>query len=156
ILTGPDPLRGLALMDELAITAVVLPELEALRGVVQNPNHHLDVHGHTLKVLEELLDIEGDLGRYAGDRATELDEFLDEPLADELSHRGGLRFAALFHDLGKPATKGETGGYVTFIGHDKVGAEIIAGICERLRTSRKLSAYLQAITEHHLRLGFLV
>ena len=28
----------------------------ALRGVVQNPNHHLDVHGHTLEVLEELLE----------------------------------------------------------------------------------------------------
>ncbi len=53
LLAGPDPLRGLALMDELGITAAVLPEVEAMRGVEQNPNHHLDVHGHTLAVLEQ-------------------------------------------------------------------------------------------------------
>ncbi|HSD23547.1 MAG TPA: hypothetical protein VLB79_04390, partial [Solirubrobacterales bacterium] len=52
IVAGPRPLRGLELMDELALTAVVLPELEALRGVIQNPNHHLDVLGHTLAVLD--------------------------------------------------------------------------------------------------------
>ena len=57
------PAPGRPLMDELALTAAVLPELEALRGVVQNPNHHLDVFGHTLAVLEEWLGIEGDLRR---------------------------------------------------------------------------------------------
>ena len=58
LLGGPDPLRGLALLDELGLTAVVLPELEALRGVEQGPNHHLDVHGHTLAVLEHTLEVE--------------------------------------------------------------------------------------------------
>jgi tRNA nucleotidyltransferase/poly(A) polymerase len=37
IMAGPDPLRGLALMDELGATAIVLPELDALRGVAQSP-----------------------------------------------------------------------------------------------------------------------
>jgi len=45
LLAASDPLRGIALLDELDLTAVVLPELEALRGVEQSPNHHLDVHG---------------------------------------------------------------------------------------------------------------
>jgi poly(A) polymerase len=156
ILTGSSPLRGLELMDELGITGVVLPEVAAMRGVVQNPNHHLDVHGHTLTVLEELLVVEADLDRFAGDRAAEVQALLEEPLGDELTRGGALRFAALFHDIGKPATRGEHAGYVTFIGHDRVGAEMIAEICRRLKTSRKLSSYLQAITEQHLRLGFLV
>ncbi len=69
---GPDPLRGLALLDELGLTAVVLPELEALRGVEQGPNHHLDVHGHTIAVLERTLEVEADLDRFAGDRAAEV------------------------------------------------------------------------------------
>jgi poly(A) polymerase len=56
---GPDPLRGLALLDELELTAVVLPELENLRGVEQGPNHHLDVHGHTLAVLGHTLEVGG-------------------------------------------------------------------------------------------------
>jgi poly(A) polymerase len=156
LVAGPQPLRGVELMDELAVTAVVLPELERLRGVVQNPNHHLDVFGHTLAVLEEWLGIESDLPAFAGDQAAETAEFLAEPLADELTRQDALRFGALFHDLGKPQTRSEGSGYVTFIGHDEVGAEIIAGICRRLRTSRALSAHLQGLALHHLRLGFLI
>jgi poly(A) polymerase len=156
IVAGPRPLRGIELMDELDLTAVVLPELEALRGVVQNPNHHLDVLGHTLAVLEEWLGLERDLEDFAGELASEIEAFLDEPLADELSRREALRFGALFHDLGKPETRNEGAGYVTFIGHDEVGARIIAEICRRLRVSRKLSINLQGLALHHLRLGFLV
>ncbi len=156
LVAGPQPLRGVELMDELALTPVVLPELEALRGVVQNPNHHLDVFGHTLAVLEEWLGIEGDLAGFAGDQAAETAEFLAEPLADELTRRDALRFGALFHDVGKPGTRSEGSGYVTFIGHDQVGAEIIRGICRRLRTSRVLSNQLQGLALHHLRLGFLI
>jgi poly(A) polymerase len=156
ILAGPRPLRGIELMDELGLTAAVLPELDDLRGVVQNPNHHLDVLGHTLAVLEEWLELERDLQSFAQDLAPELEGFLAEPLADELSRRDALRFGALFHDLGKPETRSEGSGYVTFIGHDEVGARIIADICRRLRVSRKLSAHLQGLALHHLRLGFLI
>ena len=68
-----------------------------------------------------------------------------------------LRFGALLHDVGKPAhARGTRAGYVTFIGHDSVGAEMIAGLCARLRASRALSQHLQALALHHLRLGFLV
>ncbi len=153
---GPDPLRGLALLDELGLTAVVLPELEALRGVGQGPNHHLDVHGHTLTVLEQTLEVEADLGRFAGEWAGEVAELLAEPLADEMTRGTALRFGALLHDVGKPATRGERGGYVTFIGHDRDGAEIVGGLCARLHASRRLSRHLRALTLHHLRLGFLV
>jgi poly(A) polymerase len=156
IVAGRDPLRGLELMDELALTPVVLPELEGLRGVVQNPNHHLDVYGHTLAVLEEWLGIEADVPAFAGELASEIERFLAEPLADELTRMGALRFGALFHDLGKPETRSEGSGYVTFIGHDEVGARIIGAICRRLRTSRRLSGHLQGLALHHLRLGFLI
>jgi poly(A) polymerase len=156
ILCGPNPQRGLELMEELGLTAVVLPELEALRGVVQNPNHHLDVLGHTLAVLEEWLGIERDLPALVGEMAGEVEAFLREPLADELDRAGALRFGALFHDLGKPETRAEGSGYVTFIGHDEVGARITAEICRRLKTSRRLSSHLQGLALHHLRLGFLI
>jgi len=156
LIGGPDPLRGVALLDELGLTAVVLPELEALRGVEQGPNHHLDVHGHTLAVLEQTLEVESDLERFAGERAAETRDLLDEPLADEMSRGTALRFGALLHDIGKPATRGERDGYVTFIGHDSVGVGIVAGICRRLRASSRLTRHLQGLTLHHLRLGFLV
>jgi poly(A) polymerase len=155
IVAGPDPLRGMSLMDELEVMRAVLPELDALRGVVQNPNHHLDVLGHTLAVLEEWLGIERDVPAFAGDLASEVEAFLAEPLADELTRAEALRFGALFHDLGKPETRSE-GAYVTFIGHDEVGARITAEVCSRLRTSRRLSTHLQGLALHHLRLGFLI
>lgn len=156
IVAGRDPLTGLRLMEELALLPVVLPELETLRGVVQNPNHHLDVLGHTLAVLEEWLGIEADLPGFARDLAHQVEEFLAEPLADELTRQGALRFGALFHDLGKPDTRAEGAGYVTFTGHDEVGAQIIGSICRRLRTSRALSGHLRGLALHHLRLGFLI
>jgi poly(A) polymerase len=156
LLGGPDPLRGIALLDQLGLTAIVLPELEELRGVEQGPNHHLDVFGHTLAVLERTLEVESDLERFAGERADEARQMLAEPLADEMSRGTALRFGALLHDIGKPATRGERDGYVTFIGHDSVGAEVVGGICRRLRASQRLTRHLQGLTLHHLRLGFLV
>ena len=153
---GPDPLRGMALLDQLGLTPVVLPELDALHGVEQGPNHHLDVHGHTLAVLERTLEVEADLERFAGERAEETRALLDEPLADEMTRGTALRFGALLHDIGKPATRSEKDGYVTFIGHDRDGVEIVGGLCERMRASRGLTRHLQGLTLHHLRLGFLV
>ena len=156
IVAGPAPLRGLALMDKLGITGAVLPELEALRGVEQNPNHHLDVRGHTLEVMRQLLEVESDLPRFAGERAADVRALLDEPLADELTRGGALRFGALVHDFGKPATRQQRGQFFTFIGHDREGASIVAAMCARLHTSRALRRHLQGLTKHHLRLGFMV
>jgi tRNA nucleotidyltransferase/poly(A) polymerase len=151
-------LEGLALADRLGLIAAVLPELAALHGVEQSHFHHLDVHGHTLEVLREQLKIErapeGVFGPELGPRVAEL---LAEPLADELSRAQALRFGALTHDIAKPATrKVLPNGRVTFIGHDAVGEEVIAGICRRLRTSERLREFLGAIARNHLRLGFLV
>jgi putative nucleotidyltransferase with HDIG domain len=156
LIGGPDPLRGLELLGELGATAAVVPEVEQLRGVEQGPNHHLDVYDHTIAVLEHTLEVEGDLERFAGDRASEVAVLLDEPLADETNRRTALRFGALFHDIAKPATKAERDGFVGFRGHDEVGAETIGEICHRLRASRKLTQHLQGLARHHLRLGFLI
>ena len=158
IVTGPDPLRGLALLDELGVTAVVLPELDALRGVEQNPYHHLDVHGHTLEVLRRWLEVERDVAGVVGaELAPEVEALLDEPLADELTRREGIRLATLVHDLGKPPVRQVTGeGRVLFMGHDTAGVEIVREMCRRFRTSRRLSSHLELLTLNHLRLGFLV
>ncbi|HEY7150395.1 MAG TPA: HD domain-containing protein [Solirubrobacterales bacterium] len=157
LLTGEDPVRGLGLLDELGATRHVLPELEALRGVEQNPYHHLDVRDHTIEVLARLAALEADLEELLGDDAGEVRRLLAEPLADELTRGGALRFAALFHDLGKPETRSEgEGGRILFIGHDRAGARIVRELCRRLRASRRLADYLANLTLNHLRLGFLV
>jgi poly(A) polymerase len=150
--------EGLALAERLGLTAVVLPEVSALHGVEQSHYHHLDVHGHTIEVLRRQIAIERDTAAVFGpELGPRLDAVLAEPLADELTRAQALRFAALLHDIAKPATRRVLDdGRVSFIGHDTVGEEVIGGICRRLRTSERLREFLGAIARHHLRLGFLV
>lgn len=150
-------LEGLALADALGVTRAVLPELYDLHDVEQSHFHHLDVHDHTIEVLAQQVALESRLEEVFGDRAAELSAVLDEPFADELTRREALRFGALLHDVGKPATRGvRDDGRVTFIGHDAVGEEMVHDLCRRLRTSDRLRVFLGALTRHHLVLGFLV
>ena len=150
LVLAPGAVQGLALADRLGMLHAVLPELAALHDVEQSHYHHKDVYGHTLEVLERLIELEGEV-------EGELREVLDEPLADELTRGQALRLGALLHDIGKPATHDvREDGRVTFMGHDRLGEQMVRQVCRRLRTSERLSRFLQGITRHHLVLGFLV
>ena len=150
-------LRGLALMDELEVTPVVLPELAGLRGVEQSAYHHLDVHDHTLAVLAELIELERDPALAFAEHAEQVAALLAEPLADGLTRGEALRFAALLHDAAKPSTRAVTpDGRITFIGHDLEGAALARRALGRLRASERLRAYVAALARHHLVVGFLV
>lgn len=150
-------LTGLALMDELGVTAAVLPELTRLRGVEQSAYHHLDVHDHTLAVLAETVGITRDAQAWLGACTDEVRVLLDEPLGNDLTRGQALRFGALLHDIAKPQTRAVgDAGRVTFMGHDEVGAEIVRDVFTRLRASERLTVYVAALVRHHLRLGFLV
>jgi poly(A) polymerase len=153
LVLAPGVLAGLELADRLGLTRAVLPELADLHRVEQSHYHHLDVYGHTIEVLERMIELEG--------RLDELDPRLrgaiEVPFADELTRLEALRFGALLHDIGKPGTRDvRPDGRITFIGHDRVGEAMVGDVCRRLRTSARLSRFLAAVTRHHLRLGFLV
>jgi poly(A) polymerase len=186
ILATPRARRGVELMGELGATAIVLPELQALRGVEQNRFHHLDVYGHTLEVLDRVIALQADPAAILDDWSTgtggkdverdrpdgappgadaargQLGErvaaLLAEPLADEMTRGEALRWGVLLHDAAKPLTRGVRpgDGLVTFIGHDARGAELARAVLERLRASERLRAHVAGLVRHHLRLGFLV
>lgn len=157
IVVADRALAGLDLMDSLDITAVVLPELAALRGVTQSRYHHLDVYEHTRAVLAATIELERDPERVFGADAAAIADVLSEPLANELSRSQALRLGALLHDVAKPATRQVTEeGRVTFLGHDAMGAETAAATLARLRASERLQTHVAALVRHHLRLGFLV
>jgi len=157
IMTAPDALRGLALMDSLGVTEAVLPELAALRGVQQSRYHHLDAHEHTRAALAETIELERAPGRWFPEYADAVSALLAEPLADGMTRGQALRFGALLHDVAKPLTRAVSAeGRVTFTGHDAAGAEVASGMLARLRTSARLSEHVAALVRHHLRLGFLV
>ena len=157
LIAGPEPRRGIDLMDSVGLVAALLPELELLKGVQQNPYHHLDVWGHTLEVLEQVVSLTGDPARVLGDDAEAVAQELARPLADDLTRGQALRFGALLHDAGKPATRAVSDdGRVLFWGHDGVGADISRSFVRRMHASTALGDYLAALAQHHLRLGFLV
>ena len=140
--------RDLAVWDALA---VILPELDGLRGVEQNPYHHLDVFEHTLEALTYVRGVVEQLG---GTR------YLTPP--DEAGLPGAaplvpVSWAVLLHDIGKPAArKVDEDGRVLFWHHDEIGREMTTALAARLKMSNRFSAYLGTLVRQHLRLGFLV
>ena len=151
-----NPVAGLAAMEGLGLFDTLLPEVGGMRGVVQGPNHHLDVYGHTVEVLEGVLRIESELDRFVGESAAAVAGLLDQPLADGVTRSTGLRLAALFHDCAKPSTRKEGDGFVSFRGHDRDGAQAVLAVFSRLKSSRRLAGYVADLTRNHLILGFMV
>jgi poly(A) polymerase len=168
ILAADRAREGLELMMEIGATAVVLPELAALRGVQQSRYHHLDVYDHTLEVLEQTIALTANPiaaipAVVPENQGPELAALLAEPLADELTRAQALRWGALLHDIAKPPTRAivddprsAADRHVTFIGHDRLGAHISQEMLGGLRASGRLCAHVAALVRQHLRLGFLV
>jgi putative nucleotidyltransferase with HDIG domain len=157
LVSSDDPLMGIGLMDDAGLLRALLPELDALKEVEQNPYHHLDVWGHTREVLRRLLDIEANPSAVFGPLGEPLAHELARPLADDMSRWQVLRLGALTHDIGKPGTRAVTDeGRVLFWGHDELGATMSRELCRRLRTSAIVGEFLALLARHHLRLGFLV
>lgn len=112
------------LLDATGLLPMVLPEIAAMKGVAQSPDHHPegDVFVHTLGLLERL------------DRPTET-----------------LALAALLHDVAKPKCAIDRGDRITFYGHCEQGADMALDICRRLRRSRETAERVAFLVRHHLR-----
>ena len=158
VIASERPVAGMRLALELGLCAVVLPELEALRGVEQSRYHHLDVLEHTLAALDSVVALQRDPGAYLGsEHAQALSGLLAAPLADLLTRGDAVRFGALMHDIAKPQTRAVApDGRVGFPGHDRLGAAVARAILARLRAAEPMRAHVAALTLNHLRLGFLV
>lgn len=151
------PDRAFALLDELGVLGALVPELELARGLDQSDYHHHDVLGHVLEVVQHAREIADDPEPVFRRRADRVRWALQEPLADELTSRAGLMLAALLHDVAKPATRAVTPeGRVTFMGHDRLGAEMADALMRRLCTSARLREFVVRGVRWHLPLGFLV
>lgn len=141
-------LRDLAVWGALA---VVLPEVDGLRGIGQNPYHHLDVFEHTLEALSYVCGVVAQLGGR---------EHLATPAEAGLPGVAAhvpVSWAVLLHDIGKPeARHADEYGHVLFWHHDEIGRRQAAEIGARLHFSKRFVEYLGTLVRQHLRLGFLV
>jgi putative nucleotidyltransferase with HDIG domain len=149
--------RALGLLDALGGLGVLVPQLEAARGMQQNAYHHRDVLGHTLEVVEHSCRIAADPEPVFRGDAARLSTLLAEPLADGLTRGQGLVVAALLHDMAKPETREvQADGRVTFFHHDRIGAATADELLTRLRAANRVRAQVRALVRDHLRLGFMV
>lgn len=131
LMLGNNPRKGLEVLVDSGLAAKVLPELPALKLEVDEHHHHKDVYEHTLTVVEQAIDYEKDYG---------------------LEKDFTLRFAALMHDIGKPATrKLEPGGGVSFYHHDVVGAKLTKKRMQALRFDNDTTKAVCRLIELHLR-----
>ncbi|MBI2471982.1 MAG: CCA tRNA nucleotidyltransferase [Planctomycetes bacterium] len=115
ILTGTNPHVGIKLLDELHLLQEILPEVSNMKGVRQPENFHPegDVFVHTLLCLSKLA-----------------------PVPEQGMERPSwtLAMGVLLHDIGKTVTFEESD-RIRFNLHEKVGADMTARICDRLKTS---------------------
>lgn len=174
ILDGPQVSSAMRALEMLGTLGYFLPEMDTLKGVAQSPPHRLDVWEHTLDVLRRLEMVLGvlapqydpqsasslalglvsiRLGRFRG----KLSEHLNIALNPDRSRKSLLYLAALYHDVGKPATRTiAEDGRVRFLGHPQRGAELaqVRGIDLRLNGIE--ADTLSAIVMHHMRPHHLV
>ena len=125
ILTGENAGRGLLLLLQSGLLHEVLPEVAAMDGVAQPPEYHPE-----------------------GDVFTHVRLMLDLAAEPDVA----LAWGILLHDVGKPATFAVSD-RIRFNGHDAVGAQMAAEICERMRMSNAESRKIVDLVAQHMRIG---
>jgi poly(A) polymerase len=121
LLMTPQPSIGLDFIVRTGLAEHFFPELPKLQ-LEQDPIHrHKDVLGHTWAVV------------------------------DKTSPDLVLRLAALFHDIGKPATRAIGPDGVTFRFHEVVGAKMTRKRMTALKYSQEMIDDVSALVELHLR-----
>lgn len=121
LLVGPYVGDGLWLLYEVGLLERVLPELSGADKLPQMKPGAPTLLAHLI-------------------RATE-----------EAPPRANVRFAALFHDVGKMATRQELpDGRIVFHGHERVGEEIIRKACRRLRMERRFTEHVASLVHMHM------
>jgi poly(A) polymerase len=132
LLLGDDPVAGIDLLVQTGMGEVVLPEVGGMQMAIDEHHQHKDVYQHSLTVLRQAITLEDPLPEGGPDLV--------------------LRWAALLHDIGKPATRRhEPNGGVSFHHHEVVGAKMARRRLRALKYSRQMVDDISQLVYLHLR-----
>ena len=153
ILVTTRPSMGFRLLDETGLLDWILPQLVKLKGVESiEGKGHKENFSHTLEVLDNVARYEeeaiaaGELKDYIFEDGVEVEKVRTEPNV-------WLRWAALLHDIAKPATKryDPALGW-TFHGHEFLGSKWVPKIFQSMKMPlNEKMKYVQKLVGLHLR-----
>ncbi len=125
LIMSPRPMDGILTLKKLGLLSFVVPDIEQAFGVEQNQAHSYDVGEHLLRTVQ-----------HAADKEFSLE----------------IRLAALFHDIGKPATRkwDENQKQWTFYGHEVVGTKQTKKILENLRFPKQTIEKVCKLVRWHM------
>ena len=137
------PSTGIKLLEDLRILRRIIPALSATKGVEKVDGiGHADSFPHSLMVVDNIAKLEAG---QSSDSTNSLGIRQGEPNL-------WLRWAALLHEIGKPATKRYVQGKGwTFNGYDVVGAKMISNVFSSLKMPNDKMRYVQKLLSLQLR-----
>ena len=134
LILGEHPVEAIDLMCTTGLAQRIMPEIPAMSLEIDEHHQHKDVYRHSLTVLRQAIDLEDNAGGAV-------------PGPDLV-----LRWAALLHDIGKPATKrAEPNGGVSFHHHEVVGAKMVRKRLRALRYPKRTIEDIGQLVFLHLR-----
>ncbi len=149
---GPQAAQGITGLEQAGALGLLVPALEAGRGVEQNPYHHLDVFGHSMETVKAFGAIATDPESFWEGQGKEIAIYLARPLRRALAMT-----AALMHDLGKPPTlQQKEPGWATFYRHDLEGADMARAACRNLGLAKSEAGVVAHLVREHMRPFFLM
>ncbi len=133
------------LLVHSGVLPLLLPELAMGGGIRQPASHHLDVMRHNIETLRRMEEILSQPADYYPEQG----EVISSYLACERKILW-LKWAALFHDLGKPSVCKIIDKRITFYNHDRVGGELVGAIAQRLRWSKEKTSIISKLIALHM------
>lgn len=138
IMLSRRPSEGWILLDKTGLLPLIFPELAALKGIeVKEGKGHKDVFYHTLKVLDNVAELQRN----------------EQMVNDKMGNGLWLRWAALLHDIGKPRSKAwDSQAGWTFRNHNYIGAKMVPKIFAKMKLPlNEKMEYVKKMVDLHMR-----
>lgn len=149
LMDKPSAGRYIHEMGEIGLLEAIYPELKDCRRVTANSYHHLALFDHSLETVPQLEAKLPTLPAY-------FMESVSQSMSYGVTRLAATKVASLLHDIGKPDTwEVQPDGRHSFIGHDKLGAEMIRPLAQRSKWPRSLAKLVEKLVLWHLRPGQL-